>query len=213
MKVFACPLENEVGKFCGVINAFPDIWEGRILDVGCRSKKFKDVVEAFNAEVCYLGLDLHPPADVIGNLEQGLPFSDKTFDVVLALDVLEHIDNIHRSFDELCRVSNKFVVITLPNSYELRARFKFLLGYTISGKYGLSPEPPMDRHRWLFSFNEALRFVNQRAQRCGFTVADQGCLIGPRRASLGGGLVVSRFPNLFSPWYLALLMRQGVVCP
>ncbi|MFA0740822.1 MAG: hypothetical protein DFNUSKGM_000929 [Candidatus Fervidibacter sacchari] len=208
MRVFLCPQPDEIGKFHGVVNAFSDIWEGCVLDVGSRSGNLKHVLEECNARVRYLGLDLFPPANVIANLEKGLPFSDKAFDVVVALDVLEHTDNIHKAFDELCRVACKFVVITLPNSYELRGRIKFLLGRPISGKYGLPPDQPMDRHRWLFSFSEARQFVRVRAYRCGFEVKDEGCLIGPRRSSMIARALVCRFPNLFSPWYLALLKRQ-----
>jgi len=55
--------------------------------------------------------------------------------------VLEHTNNIHKSFEELCRVARKFVVITLPNAYELKTRLKFLLGLPHSGKYGLPVDP------------------------------------------------------------------------
>jgi SAM-dependent methyltransferase len=158
-------------------------------------------------------LDLSPPADVIANLEKGLPFSDKTFDVVVALDVLEHTDNIHKAFDELCRIARKFVIITLPNVYEMKGRIKFLLGRPISGKYGLPPDHTTDRHRWLFSFNEARQFVHFRARKCGFKIEDEGCLIGPHRSSIVARALVSWFPNLFSPWYLVLLKRQEVNFP
>jgi len=210
VKIFSCPQPDEEGKFRGIVDAFSDIWEGYILDIGCRSRNLKHVLEERSARVRYLGLDLSPPADVIANLERGLPFTDKTFDVAVALDVLEHTDNIYKAFDEVCRVARKFVIITLPNAYELKGRIKFLFGCPISGKYGLPPDPPVDRHRWLFSFSEARQFVHVRARRCGFEIKDEGCLIGPRRSSMVSRILVSRFPNLFSPWYLALLKRQGV---
>jgi SAM-dependent methyltransferase len=213
MKVFLCSRPDEAGKFHGVVDAFPDIWEGCILDVGCRSGNLKHVLGERSVRVRYLGLDLSPPADVIANLEKGLPFSDKTLDVVVALDVLEHTDNIHEAFDELCRIARKFVVITLPNIYELKGRIKFLLGRPISGKYGLPPDHLTDRHRWLFSFKEARQFVHFRARKCCFEIEDEGCLIGPRRSSIVARALVSWFPNLFSPWYLVLLKRQEVNFP
>lgn len=210
MRVFVCPQPDEAGKFRGVVSAFQNIWAGRVLDIGCRSGHLKDALWNSGKRVEYCGLDIYPPADVIADLEKGLPFNDKEFDVVVALDVLEHTDDIYKAFDETCRVSRKFIVITLPNAYELKARIKFLLGLPLSGKYGLPPEPPADRHRWLFSFVEAKRFVQDRAKRVGFIVKDEGCLIGPCRANTVGKLLVKRFPNLFSPWYLALLIRQEV---
>ncbi len=163
MKVFTCPRPDELGKFHGIVHAFPDIWTGRILDVGCRSGNLREVLHQHNEPVEYCGLDLYPPADVIADLEKGLPFKGKEFDVVVALDVLEHTDDIHKAFDEICRVARQFAVITLPNAYELKGRIKFLLGQRISGKYGLPVEKPADRHRWLFSFDEARNFVRVRA--------------------------------------------------
>jgi len=209
MKVYVCPESNEQGKFLGVIRAFPTIWKGRLLDVGCRTGLFREMLAREQKQVEYCGLDIVSPADIIANLENGLPFRDRSFDVVVALDVLEHVDRLHYAFDECCRVSRRYVLVTLPNAYELRARMKFVLGQTLSGKYGLPIEPPPDRHRWLFSLNDARRFVRHRAPCAGFKVADEGCLIGPRRALGGGKFLTNLWPNLFSPWFLCLLAREG----
>lgn len=206
MKVFSCPTPDEIGKFAGIVRTFPQIWHGKVLDVGCRSGNLAEVLAEMNFDVRYVGLDLHPPANVIGRLEAGLPFHDKAFDVVVALDVLEHTDDSYKAFSELCRCAQRFIVITFPNMYELRSRLKFLMGKRPSGKYGLPPEPPVDRHRWIFSLEEAQTFVHFRAQHCGFKVISEGCLIGPRRAVIGH-LLVSRLPGIFCPTYLALLER------
>ncbi len=203
-----CPQGDEIGKFRGIIGAFPHIWGDRVLDIGCRSRNLGVVLKQAQPNALYCGLDLYPPADIVANLEKGLPFKDKSFDVVVALDVLEHTDDIHASFLECCRVAARFVAITLPNAYELRGRLKFLMGMPLSGKYGLPINPPSDRHRWLFSWKEAKSFVHALSARVGFKVVADGCLIGPRRARLMGWLV-KRFPNLFSPSYFALLERQG----
>lgn len=207
MQIYRCPTPNEAGKFLGIIHAFPDIWKGKVLDVGCRGKGLKQALEGFVNQIRYVGFDLHPPADVLADLEKGLPFRDKAFDVVVALDVLEHIDALHGAFEEICRISSNFVILTLPNMYELRARLKFLTGRPLSGKYGLPITPPLDRHRWLFSLREAREFVHKMGERCGFQVRQEGWLVGPRRGSLVGPALIRAFPNLFAPWYLALLAR------
>jgi SAM-dependent methyltransferase len=207
MNIFVAPTADEMGKFTGIVNAFPAIWSGSVLDVGCRSGNFQRAIPG--PSVRYTGLDLCPPAAVIGNTEQGLPFHDCTFDVVVALDVLEHTDNIHRSFDELCRVACKCVVITLPNQYQAADRIRVLQGHHPCGKYGLPVEPPSDRHRWWFSFREAQTFTRERGQRHGFHVLADGCLVGPQRGSNIGRLLVGRFPDLLSPWYVAALQKAG----
>jgi 2-polyprenyl-3-methyl-5-hydroxy-6-metoxy-1,4-benzoquinol methylase len=107
MKVVVCPQRDEAGKYRGVVQAFPDIGTGHVLDVGCRSGGFGTVLREgrCSGDLTYCGLDLRHPADVIADLEQGLPFQAETHDVVVALDVLEHTNDLHRAFTDLCRVS------------------------------------------------------------------------------------------------------------
>jgi len=205
VRVFVCPSRDEIGKFQGTVEAFPEIWEGLVLDVGCRSANLQRVLP--NSKVRYFGLDLFTPADIVGNLEKGLCFQNESFDIVVALDVLEHTDDIYGAFSELCRVSRKYVLIALPNAYEVKTRIKFLMGRPISGKYGLPVEPPNDRHRWLFSLREAQAFTRALGERHGFEVTE-GCLVGPRRRLVLGHSLVRLLSNLLSPWYLALLCRE-----
>ena len=206
MKVFISPNGESTGKFAGMIQAFPNIWNGRILDVGCRSRELKDALPKETSD--YLGIDLYPPADVVGNLGAGLPFDDASSNTVVALDILEHTDDIYYSFGELCRVACNHVLIGLPNLYEITCRKRFFFGQPISGKYGLPVSPPTDRHRWMFSLREAETFTHAMATKCGFEVIGEGCLIGPRRNAVGIRHLVNIFPNLLSPWYVALLERK-----
>lgn len=206
MRVFVAPHSDSMGKFQGIVQAFPGTWDGFILDVGCRSGKLKCAFSDKKGK--YFGLDLFPPADIIANLEKGLPFANESFDTVVALDILEHTDNIYKAFSELCRVAHKYIVVTLPNAYEVTNRLKFLFGKRSSDKYGLPLNPPRDRHRWTFSLREGITFTHARGQLCGFRVAVEGCLVGPRRGFSLSRLVVASFPNLLSPCYLALLERN-----
>ena len=105
--------------------------------------------------------------------------------MVVALDVLEHTDDIYYSFAELCRVARHHVLLVLPNLYEIGIRKRVFFGQRISGKYGLPVNPPMDRHRWMFSFREAENFTHAMAKKCGLEVVGEGCLTGPRRSAIG----------------------------
>ena len=206
MKVIVAPSEKEIGKFIGIVQAFPKIWHGDVLDVGCRSANLKRVLA--NKNITYVGLDMNPPADIICNLEHGIPVEDKRYDVVVALDVLEHTDNIYKAFDELCRVSRQYVLITLPNLYEIKIRLRFLFGNKISEKYGLPTIPPLDRHRWFFSLNEARQFCILQVEKMSFEVKDEGVIIGPRRAMFIGKALVASNPNLFATHYVVLIKRK-----
>ena len=209
MKLFQLQGRDGASKLLGMVQAVPDIWTGAVLDVGCRTGEFQRLLAGSIKEtVSYVGVDLQPPASALANLERGLPFPDKTFEVVVALDVLEHTDNIHMAFEELCRVSQKFVLVLLPNAYELATRIRFLRGRPLSGKYGLPLVAPQDRHRWLFGFMEAQAFVHHQAANSRFVLQEERCVVGPRRARVLGVNVCEAWPNLLCQWYMALLKRE-----
>lgn len=185
-------------KAAGVVRALNSIWSGTVLDVGCRSRELETALAHY--PISYVGLDIDDSGDIQADVGREIPLGEDAVDIVVALDVLEHADDIHRAFDEVCRVAQHNVVITLPNCYELGARIRHLRGRPISGKYGLPPETPADRHRWFFSLEEARSFVSDRAQRNNWSVTEQYSLIGPRRGKLSG--LVERWPNLLAPTYL-----------
>ena len=112
-----------------------------------------------------IGLGGHPDQQV--NLELGeIPFPDKSFDCILCLDVLEHLEQIHQIFDECCRVARQNVIISLPNPLGVvynQLRFGDYRPGQLSKFYGLPLDPPSDRHRWFFSYEEAEKFILYRA--------------------------------------------------
>ncbi|MEW6616655.1 MAG: methionine biosynthesis protein MetW [Thermodesulfobacteriota bacterium] len=133
----------------------------RVLDLGSRDKLLKKYLPK---DTIYQGIDFKDGEEVKGwNLEQGIPFEDKSFDVIFALDVLEHVENIHSLMDEILRVAKNEVIITLPNIYYWRYRIKFLFGKELSGKYSLPLNKTLDRHRWLTSYLNAIKFIRYKA--------------------------------------------------
>lgn len=150
---------------------YGSILKGRILDVGadeCHLKTYLPV----NTQ--YIGIGLGGNPDIQVNLEGGkIPFEDKSFDCVLCLDVLEHLESIHAIFDEICRVSRSWAIIALPNAWN--TMYNMLKGDVYKPDqpfkfYGLPVEPPQDRHKWFFSYDEAEQFIRYRAQKCNFSV-------------------------------------------
>ena len=195
-------------RLSGVVRAFPQIRDGLLLDVGCRRGSGQALPRDRNLR--YYGLDRVGTADVLADLAQGLPCVDEGVDIVLALDVLEHVDDIHAAFAEVCRVAGRLVAITLPNVYELKGRWRFLRGSPLSGKYGLPEEVPPDRHRWIFSLGDARRFCRESGARCGFSVSAETCLVGAARGYGIGRRIVARWPSLLAPTYGVLLQRNAV---
>lgn len=145
--------------------------KGRILDVGADECYLKEYLPA-GVEYWGIGLGGNPDQQV--NLEtEKVPFPDNSFDCVLCLDVLEHIENIHEIFDELCRVSRHYVIVSLPNPWA--SFYTMILSKNYSREialkyYGLPLERPLDRHKWFFSGDEAENFIRYRANKNGMQV-------------------------------------------
>ena len=130
-----------------------------LLDAGCRTMALKPLLKGCKE---YFGTDLVASEGVLQcDLESKLPFDDNSFDVVTALDVLEHLDNPHQALQELIRIARKSVLISLPNMYYIEFRCRFLLGGGISGKYRFPSKPMIDRHRWILSYSEAILFIEE----------------------------------------------------
>jgi SAM-dependent methyltransferase len=196
-------------KLAAVAQLFSNYLTGDVLDVGCDTKHLSRFVQGR-----YVGVDIAGAPDIRVNLEDGSPFRDRSFDTVIAFDVLEHLDWLHFAFDELCRISRSYVIVGLPNVYEWHFRAMFLLGKRLGGKWGLACEPPTDRHRWVFNFEEARNFVRQRGAKNGFIVAeeivgyyDYQCLM-PKLVTLVGKIFGPRGFTLFACRYGAVLKRE-----
>lgn len=149
-----------------VHDKYREILTGSVLDVGADNCHIRDLL---GKGITYTGIGIGGNPDIEVNLEtQAIPFEDNHFDCVMCLDVLEHLDNIHNTFDELCRVSGRYVIISLPNSY------RDFIGALVGSKknkainfkyYGLPSERPDDRHKWFFSNSDADAFIRAKAEK------------------------------------------------
>lgn len=185
---------------------FPEAVRGRVLDVGCGERHLAEHVDGF-----YVGADRRPPAGVRADLEVGfLPFPDAAFDSVVCLDVLEHLERPHDLCAEMARVSRRWVLLSLPNAYEWGHRWSFLRGRGLPRRYGLPPQAPPERHKWVFGYTEARRFAHTRP---GLRVARDLAYYPPRgqglrplmaRLNRSGGALL---PDLLALAYWALLER------
>jgi SAM-dependent methyltransferase len=142
-----------------------------LLDVGCRDGKLRSHLPH---TVEYVGIDLTPGPWVaqICDIEKGIPYSDNSFDAVVALDVLEHTDNIWFTFRELVRVARSQIMVVLPNSYHWKERLRFLRGKE-RDKHKLTPQTIKDRHRWLTSYTTAHAFAKHMAEEMGLSLTEK----------------------------------------
>lgn len=148
---------------------FDKVISGKILDVGSRDNTIQNVLK----KDCVLVDKNNPALPPFDWEKEFLPFPDKSFDTVVCLDTLEHINDIHRSFQDLLRVSRGHVIISLPNCWRKTIK-KFLRGYGSGASYGLPPEKPFDRHKWFFNTEDAVNFIayNAAVSEHPYAVAD-----------------------------------------
>jgi len=106
----------------------------KVLDLGCGSgilsSKVKDKYP-FSDITCsdFNALDYEYTADFIPcNLNYELPFEDNSFDVVLLIEVIEHVRNPALLLDEIYRIlkNGGVLILSTPNVENLQSRLHFL---------------------------------------------------------------------------------------
>lgn len=107
---------------------------GTVLDVGCGAKPYRDL---FPCVEKYIGLDLPgtPGVDIEGTALD-LPLPDASVDTVLSTQVLEHVPEPARLFQEAARVLRPqgVLVLTTPQTWGLHLEPHDYYRFT---KYGL----------------------------------------------------------------------------
>lgn len=141
--------------------------DSQIIDVGCGS----GVMLSKLAELGYTnltGLDISPPVAIddmiiINFIECDLdacvtPLDDESVDLIISVEVFEHIENIGSLLAELSRVlaPNGVILATTPNVHSIEARLRYLLLGKLKQFDDLG-DPTHILPIFLFSFERVLR--------------------------------------------------------
>lgn len=198
--------KNREEKMEYVALKYKDFLKGKILDIGCWNAGLKKYLDN---GAKYTGIDIDGDPDIFINLEkQKIPFLDNSFDCVICADTLEHLDNIHEIFDELIRVSRKYIIISLPNCYS-SSFLKIIRGESGLKFYGLPPEKPKDRHKWFFNYQEAEEFVCKRSEKNRANVVEVSTIRGkPLRDFFLKILFRKKYKNIAYPCLWALIKKS-----
>jgi SAM-dependent methyltransferase len=97
-----------------------------ILDVGCGegftlerfyNEKIGRGFEGieYDSEAVKTANKLYPHLDIKQGDIYKLPYKNNSFDLVVATEVLEHLEDPKKAYRELLRVSNKYVLLSVPN--------------------------------------------------------------------------------------------------
>jgi anaerobic magnesium-protoporphyrin IX monomethyl ester cyclase len=131
---------KELNRVC--MNIISPTEGKRILEVGCGIRDSAAYISTCN---CYIGIDLSTEAikkaskafrhktgfSFVTMDAQDLKFPDRTFDLVIAKEVIEHVPDIKRMLQEAFRVLKPGgdILITSPNRNSLHLRVNRMLGY------------------------------------------------------------------------------------
>ncbi|MCX7681259.1 MAG: class I SAM-dependent methyltransferase [Anaerolineae bacterium] len=160
---------------------------GTLLDVGARDR----VLEKYLPPgLKYVAADIAPGLDLEWDLEKPIDAPDNAYDIVVALDVLEHVEHIHRAYQELLRITRHKLFVSLPNMTCLSLRLQFFATGHLGGKYDLLPEHQGDRHRWLTGYRQVCAFIGHHARSAGCAVTQYDILTGYSRLHA----LISRLP-------------------
>ena len=144
---------------------------GSLLDIGARDQVLRSNLDL--TKWTYMSADLDGEHDYRIDLERALPMPDKAFDCVVAMDVLEHVDEFHAAFREVLRVSRRWVVIGLPNMGSFVHRRSMLFaGRPATAKYDLTIAPVRDRHRWYLKLDDVDRFMENAGVADGYALRE-----------------------------------------
>lgn len=127
------PIERRlVGGFLRALDALlPAVAPARVLEVGAGEGEISARVRERFPESLVVSIDLHDDVlgkewrerDAVGAFAdiRRLPFPDDTFDLVLAIEVLEHVPGPERALAEIRRVGRDAVVLSVPREPIWRA--------------------------------------------------------------------------------------------
>ena len=108
-----------------------------VLEIGVGNKtNYNYLKDKVKITSCDFDKNLNP--DIVGDI-RNLPIKDKTYDVVCAFEVLEHIpfSDFEKALKELKRISKKYVIISIPySSIYFNNAFRFpLIGRIFNKKF------------------------------------------------------------------------------
>lgn len=195
-------------RVCDVITERSNGDKLRILDIGCRRQGLRPYVEHLGA---YDGADLFQTGSVkyVGDFTKGLPVADLEYDVTVALDVIEHTNEMTAALDEMMRVTRKFSVIVLPNHAHWSFRLRFLLVGTLSEKWTVEYPLREDRHRWLTTATQSNAFMDGYARSRGYRLEQCPSKIG-RLGPMIERTLGQLWPDFWDKNQLYVLWRQDV---
>ncbi len=112
--------EKDLGSLLAPLNP------KRILDAGCGEGftlsrfyelKIGESLEGidYSLDAIRIGKQVHPHLNIKRGDIYNLVYKDNSFDLVICMEVLEHLEYPQKALQEIVRVSKKYILLTVPN--------------------------------------------------------------------------------------------------
>jgi len=181
-----------------------------LLDVGSAEEHLKDLLPK---NIRYSSLDVKGKHDYIRDLDK-LPLKiNKKFDIIVALEVLEHTQRPHEVMKELLKLSNKDTIffLSMPNEYNFYCRLNYLIAKKTSVQ---EPFMLVEKHRHIHQprvvdiFNFFSKYIEiKKAFFCWYSrTSEHGKGIKKKMA-----IKIDKMLNYFSKKKPSLLSRNVLV--
>ena len=87
----------------------------KIIDIGCSMGKLEGAIGIDLR--AHSNLDKKLTTNIIGNISNSFPIKSNSFDLILANNIIEHVDNVVTTMEEIHRIGKKdsLVVIRTPH--------------------------------------------------------------------------------------------------
>lgn len=131
------------GKIFSMVNQFKK--ESVVLELGCGAGQLTEsLYQAGYKNLDFVDIDDYLAFEDVKSLQRlklvdlnshALPYPDESFDLVLAIAIVEHLENPHLVEREIARVlkTGGTLIMSLPHAFNLISRFKFFFQGNVSG--------------------------------------------------------------------------------
>jgi len=129
-----------------------------LLDLGARDQFLKKFI---SSNIKYTGVDRfqNNNDNKIINLDNDFHKIKEKYDVITALDVIEHLDDPLTFYKNCKNYTKKLLLINFPNQAYYEVRLNFLFKGKLTNKFHFSGKSSDDRHRWFTNYDNIHEFV------------------------------------------------------
>lgn len=93
---------------------------GEVLNVGCG--KFFPTIPGYELWHCDIRKNNRKKNYLQTDLNEGIPYKHNAFEGIIAMEIIEHLENPHYFLREATRVAQKWIILTYPNNESMDSR-------------------------------------------------------------------------------------------